>query len=153
MVSTQMVVPKWRITIQICIILRVRQGISCCKSFFHMRLYCVQVFPLACHLSSHKVGQLSSSSLSSPATSSLTLSRSSSSIVGKKISDNLSLLPASSTYHPPSSTRADLVSTHVDMNQRPIVLIYAWLGAKSRHIHKFAQFYNGTFSLCTTLGT
>jgi hypothetical protein len=45
----------------------------------------------------------------------------------ERISDNLSFRPA--------------VSKLLDSDHRPIVLIYAWLAAKSKHIHKFGDFY------------
>jgi len=45
----------------------------------------------------------------------------------ERITDNLSFRPATSQA--------------LDNTQRPIVLIYAWLVAKSKHIHKFGDFY------------
>ena len=67
-------------------------------------------------------------------------SPSSSSVKVERISDNLSFRPASSAHPGPSSA-------HLDDSQRPIVVIYAWLAAKSRHIHKFGDFYQGVYLL------
>jgi len=67
-----------------------------------------------------------------------------SSVKVQRISDSLSFLPASSAYDDPSSAHLSSGSAHADSSRRPIVLIYGWLGAKSRHIHKFGDFYLGT---------
>ena len=76
--------------------------------------------------------------LLSSSSSSSSSSRSSSAAV-QRINSNLTFMPASSAYLAPSSTHLG------DASQRPIVLIYAWLTAKLRHIHKYANLYLGIF--------
>jgi hypothetical protein len=49
----------------------------------------------------------------------------------ERVSDNLS-------FRPSTSGLFDDVS-------RPLVVIYAWLVAKSRHIHKYGDFYLGKY--------
>jgi len=114
---------------------------------------CVYVCMLYCFKFSLCVQMLVTSRLSMISSSSAMMSSSSrpSSVVVQRITDNLSFLPASSAHYMPSSAHDGPSATHVDTSQRPIVLIYAWLAAKSRHIHKFGDFYLGTSYL--QLGT
>lgn len=35
------------------------------------------------------------------------------------------------------------IETKVPPSQRPLVLLYGWLGAKAKHLHKFSNFYTG----------
>ena len=67
----------------------------------------------------------------------LSSSSRSSSVAVQKINDNLSFMPASSAHIGASSAHLD------DASRRPIVLIYAWLTAKLRHVHKYADLYLG----------
>jgi len=63
------------------------------------------------------------------ATRALSSTSKSNRVTVEQISANLSFRPA--------------LNGQVDSGVRPIVLIYAWLAAKSRHIHKFGDFYLG----------
>jgi len=66
-------------------------------------------------------------------------SSSRSSVAVRRINNNLSFIPASSAYLAASSAHLN------DTSRRPIVLIYGWLTAKPRHVHKYAKLYLGTY--------
>ena len=67
----------------------------------------------------------------------------------EQISDNLSFRPANSSHPHTSSAHTTESSADGDSSRRPVVLIYAWLAAKSRHIHKFSDFYQGLYLFCS----